>query len=128
MSIRKRTILAGIAVAGVAAAGGSAFTASNIVPDSVAGYGSATVSGATVTSVSHGLSSDGTEITASTLTFDTAQTGHTVKAGFGNGSLEPCSLAIGGLSATCTYAVGYDVATANAFNVAVSGPATEVQA
>ena len=120
MSIRKRTILAVVAISGIAAAGGSVFTDSNVVADSVAGYGTSTVSGATVTNVAHTLSADGSEITGSTLTFDTAQTGRTVKAGFGNGSLESCSLATDALSATCTYAIGYDTATATAFNVAVS--------
>jgi hypothetical protein len=120
MFIRKRTVLAVVAVAGIAAAGGSAFTDSNTVPDSVAGYGTSSVSGATVTNVAHTLSADGSAITASTLTFDTAQTGRTVKAGFDSSSLQSCSLAADALSATCTYTTGYDTATATSFNVAVS--------
>lgn len=120
MSIRKRTVVTALAVAGIAAAGGTALTDSNTVADSVAGYGTSTVSGATVTDVTHSLSADGSEITASALTFATAQTGRTVKAGFGSSSLESCSLAPDALSATCTYAVGYDTANADAFNVAVS--------
>ncbi len=120
MSIRKRTVVATLALAGIAAAGGSAFTDSNTVADSVAGYGSSTVTGATVTGVTHTLSADGSHITASTLTFDAAQTGRTVKAGFDSSSLEACSLAPDTLSATCTYATGYDTVTASTFNVAVS--------
>ena len=120
MSIRKRTLFAAVAVAGIAAAGGTAFTASNTVADSVAGYGTSTVSGATVTDVSHTLSVDGIKITASTVTFDVAQTGRTVRAGFGTSPLESCDLAADAMSATCTYATGYDTATSSAFNVAVA--------
>lgn len=120
MSIRMRTILAVAAVGGIAAAGGSAFTASNDVADSVAGYGTSTVSGATVTSVVHNLSADGSQIVSSTLTFQDPQTGRTVMAGFDGDPLQSCSLATDALSATCTYSVGYDTATASKFNVAVS--------
>jgi hypothetical protein len=120
MFIRKRTVVAVVAVAGIAAAGGSAFTDSNTVPESVAGYGTSSVSGATVTSVAHTLSANGSKITGSTLTFETAQTGRTVKAGFDSSALESCSLAADALSATCTYASGYDTTDASSFNVAVS--------
>jgi hypothetical protein len=120
MSIRKRTLLATVAVAGIAATGGTAFTAGNTVADSVAGYGTSTVSGATVTDVSHTLSGDGSTIIASTVQFQDAQTGRTVKAGFGTTALETCTLAGDALSATCTYLSGYDTATSTAFNVAVS--------
>lgn len=121
MFMHKRTILAAVAVAGIAAAGGSAFTASNTVDDSVAGYGTSTVSGATVSAVAHTMSADGTTITSTLLTFDAAQTGRTVKAGFGTADLEACTVdATEGLTATCTYATPYDTASATAFNVAVS--------
>lgn len=120
MSMRKRTLFAAVVLAGVAAAGGTAFTASNTVANSVAGYGTSTVSGATVTNVSHTLSADGSKIESSTVTFEVAQTGRTVKAAFGTSALEACTLAADALSATCTYATAYDTATASAFNVAVS--------
>jgi hypothetical protein len=120
MFMHKRTVVTAVAVAGIAAAGGSAFTAGNTVANSVAGYGTSTVSGATVTGVSHTLSADGSKITATTLTFNAAQTGRTVKATFGTSAMEACTLSTDALSATCTYATGYDTATASAFNVAVS--------
>jgi hypothetical protein len=121
MSISKRTVLAVAAIAGIAAAGGSAFTDSNTVPDSVAGYGTSTVSGATVSTVVHTLSGDGSKITGTTITFSTAQSATAVvKAGFGSSDLEACTLGGGNTTATCTYADGYDTATATSFNVAVS--------
>lgn len=118
--MHKRKIFAAVAVAGVIAAGGSAFTASNTVVSSVAGYGTNTVTGATSTAITHTLSGDGTDITSSTITFSASQSGRTVKAGFGTATLESCTVAVDGLSATCTYATGYDTATSTAFNVAVS--------
>lgn len=115
-------VLGAVAVAGLVAATGSAFTAGNSVANSVAGFGTSTVSGATVSAVAHTLSSDGDAVTASQVTFSTAQTGRTVVAGFGTANLQGCTVNItDGLSAVCTYSgAGYVTADATAFNVAVS--------
>ncbi|HET7386953.1 MAG TPA: hypothetical protein VFJ19_09860 [Nocardioidaceae bacterium] len=116
-----KKFFAALTIASVAAAGGAAFTASNTVPSSVAGYGTASVTGATATSVVHTLSADGTTIDSTLITFDASQTGNTVKAGFGSTPLEDCTVdSTDGTTATCTYAVGYDTATATSFKVAVS--------
>lgn len=120
MRITKK-LVAALAVTGVVAISGSAFTASNTVSTSVAGYGTNTVTGATATSVVHTLSTDGTTIVSSALTFDASQTGRTVVAGFGTTALESCTVdTTTPTTATCTYATGYDTATATAFNIAVS--------
>jgi hypothetical protein len=117
-------LLGAVAVAGLVAATGSAFTAGNTIPASVAGYGSSTISGATATVLSYTLSADGTQITASALTFTGNQTGRTVKAGFGTAALTACTVGAHDATAnttpvTCT---GYtqSTATSSTYNVAVS--------
>lgn len=120
--MRKNTKIVGaVAVAGLVAASGSAFTNSNSVAASVAGYGSAAVTGATMTAVTHTLSGTGDSITASTLTFDAAQTGRTVVAGFGSTALQSCVVdTTTPTKATCTYGTAYVTADAASFKVAVS--------
>jgi hypothetical protein len=119
--MQKRTIIAAVAVAGAVAAGGSAFTASNTVEDSVAGYGTSTVSGATASSVVHTLNAEGTSITATEITFTEDQTGRTVKAAFGDASLQSCVVdATDAAIATCDYTPVFSTAGAESFNVAVS--------
>ncbi len=114
-------LLGAVALAGVVAATGSAFTAGNTAADSVAGFGTSTISGATASSVAHTLSTDGTDIDSTWITFSTTQTGNTVLAGLGTAALESCVVdVVAGTTATCTYASGYDTATATAFDVAVS--------
>ena len=115
-------ILGALAVAGLVATGGSAFTASNTVGgDNYAGYGSATVTGATSTGIEHTLSSDGTTISSTLITFSTdLVAGHNVTAGFGSTALENCVEDVTANTATCTYATGYTTSAATSFNVAVS--------
>lgn len=120
--MRKPLVLAGaLSAAGLIIAGGTAFTAGNTVEDSVAGYGTSTISGATATAVNHTLSTDGSSITSTSITFSASQTGNIVKAGFGADTLSDCAVdEVDGTSATCTWATAVDTATAVAFNVAVS--------
>jgi hypothetical protein len=121
-------LLGAVAVAGLVAATGSAFTAGNTIPASVAGYGTSTISGATATALSYTLNAEGTQITASALTFTGDQTGRTIKAGFGADALTACTVgaftagaagAAGTTAVTCgTYT--QSTATSASYNVAVS--------
>lgn len=123
MATSKKKITLTLAAAGLIAIGGaSAFTASNTVGgDNYAGYGSATVTGASSTGIEHTLSADGTTITSTLVTFSTdLLAGHNVKSGFGSTALEDCVEDVAADTATCTYATGYNTATATDFRVAVS--------
>lgn len=119
----KLVLAAGAAVAVASAQG--ALTAGNTIASSTAGYGTSTISGATATSVTYGLSADGTQINSATVVLSGDMTGRTVKAGFGTDALTACTLAAyvtgtpGSTTATCS---GYSAVTASstAFNVAVS--------
>jgi hypothetical protein len=119
-------LLVATAAAALVATGGTAFTASNTVGgDNYAGYGTATVTGATTTGIEHTLSTDGSKIEKTLLTFSTVlTTGHQVKAGFGTTALENCVVTINATAddtALCTYAApGYATSSADAFNVAVN--------
>jgi hypothetical protein len=125
--MRKSTkLLVAVAAAGTIAGAGSAFTASNTLSgDNVAGYGSSTVSGATIEAMEHTLSSDGTTITSTSLTFTTdLGASHQVKAGFGTAALQSCTVTVN-LSPTedtavCTYSTAPTTSTATDFHVAVS--------
>lgn len=119
----KKAIVVGFAAAGLVTVGGSAFTASNTVGgDNYAGYGTATVTGATSTGIEHTLSSDGTTINSTLISFSTdLLAGHNVKAGFGSTSLETCSVDVTANTATCNYASPfYTTSSANDFRVSVS--------
>lgn len=117
----KKIALGGIAAVAVIGFAGTAMTASNTIADSVAGYGTSTVSGATATGVEHTLSGDGSTISSTLVTFSTdLVAGHAVKAGFGTTALESCTVDVAANTAACTYATGYDTATATSFVVAVS--------
>lgn len=124
--MQKKLVLAGVAVTALALSSGGALTASNTLDgDNVAGYGSSTVTGATVEAIEHTLSSDGTTITSTQLTFTTdLGSGHQVKAGFGAASLQSCTVTVNTAptkdTATCTYSTAPSTSTATQFNVAVS--------
>jgi hypothetical protein len=128
MKRNKTRIIAAVAVICALAAGGAAFTYQNTLPtNNVAGYNHMSVSGADISAINNTLSSDGTEITAVSMTFSTAvPAGSTVEIGWGpTAGTEPtslssagCTLAVGGLSATCT-GLTQSTETANDFAVAV---------
>jgi hypothetical protein len=119
-------------VIGALAAGGAAFTASNpISSENTAGYGSVAVTGATVTDVHHTLSADGQSITQVDLSFAAAtpvpsnaqvQIGFGPTAGTAPADVNiPCTLASGGLSATCGDGTGILApTTSQSFAVAVN--------
>ena len=121
-------IFAAVAVICALAAGGAAFTYSNTMPsDTVAGYGNISVSGADLSSLSNTLSTDGQEITAVTMDFSTAiDPAATIEIGWGatagtaptSLSSTGCTVAVDGLSATCT-GLTQSTASANEFAVAV---------
>jgi hypothetical protein len=116
-------ILSALALAGVVSAGGSAFTASNTLNgDNIAGYGSDTVSGANTSGIDHTLSTDGTKIESTELTFTALlPSGATVKAGF-DGDLVSCTVdADDRHNAACDYGdADPDTEDATDFQVAVS--------
>lgn len=125
--MRKSTkLLVAVAAAGAIAGAGSAFTASNTLSgDDVAGYGTSTVTGATVEAMEHTLSSDGTTITSTSLTFTTdLGASHQVKAGFGTADLQSCTVTVNVSpeedTAVCTYSTAPTTSSASAFNVTVS--------
>jgi hypothetical protein len=119
-------LLGAVAVAGLVATSGSAFTASNTLNgNNVAGYGTSTVTGAITEVIEHSLSTDGTTITSTSLTFTTdLGADHQVKAAFGTAALESCTVTVNASptkdTAVCTYSTGYTTASASSFNVAVS--------
>lgn len=86
--MRKRNLLAAVAVAGVVAAGGSAFTASNTMPaGSVQGYGQVVSTGAAVTSMTTSVvSGDASKLASVAFNTTTDVTGKTVKMTLKNGS------------------------------------------
>lgn len=126
MRTSNKRIFVALAAAGLVATGGSAFTASNTVGgDNYAGYGSATVTGAITEGIEHTLSADGAAIDSTLLTFTTNLTaGHAVRAGFGAGNLQNCTVTLNEAptkdTATCNYGQPFATATASDFNVAVS--------
>lgn len=129
-------IFGALTVAGVVAMTGSAFTASNTLDgENLAGFGSDQVSGAATSAIEHTLIADGTEVSASTLTFTTdLPAGAQVVAGFGVGALQSCDVVEGGNgadlepdtvddlpdSAQCDYVTRYSTADTDIFKVAVS--------
>jgi hypothetical protein len=128
-------LLGAVAVAGVVATTGSAFTASNTLGgENIAGYGTDVVTGASTSAIEHTLSTDGTTITDTALTFTAdLSTGSSVVAGFG-GTLVSCTITEGADgadalpntaddlpdTAACAYGTPFDTATATSFEVAVS--------
>ena len=129
--------IASVAVIGAVAAGGAAFTASNAVPSSVAGYGTASVTGGTVTSLTYGLSTDGSLIDTATIVFDGDLTADTVSIGFndtttqpdtGNGTaLQTCGTGTASAGSTTTFVCtlsGVTTAGENESDIAVTGPST----
>lgn len=84
MRLRKKTIVAVVGIVGLLAAGASAFTATNTFTNSNTnvGYGVETVSGAVVTGINYTLSSDGSTITAVTLTTQGDTSGSSASVGF----------------------------------------------
>jgi hypothetical protein len=128
MKRNRKRIVAAIAVVGALAAGGAAFTYQNTLPtNNVAGYNHMSVSGADISAINNTLSTDGSKITQVDMTFSSAvPAGSTVEIGWGatagtapaSLSSTGCTLAVGGLSATCT-GLSQDVTTANDFAVAV---------
>ena len=118
-------LLGAVAVAGVVATTGSAFTASNdLQGKNVAGFGTATVTGAATTVINHTLTSDGTKIEFTELTFSTdLDSSHEVRAGFGTVADQSCVVTViagVGDTAKCTYTTQTATSGAGSFNVAVS--------
>ncbi|HXW35618.1 MAG TPA: hypothetical protein VEJ87_13650 [Acidimicrobiales bacterium] len=84
MRLRKKEVVAVVAIAGLLLAGASAFTAANTFTNSntTVGYGSENVTGATVSAIDYTLSADGTTITAVTLVTVGDTSGSAAAVGF----------------------------------------------
>jgi hypothetical protein len=136
MRFKTTRLIASVAVIGAVAAGGAAFTASNTVPSSVAGYGTASVTGGTVTSLTYGLSTDGSLIDTATIVFTGDLSADTVGIGFNDSTTQPAagdgtalttcgtgSFAAGSTTFSCTLS-GITTAGENDADIAVTGPSS----
>jgi hypothetical protein len=135
----KHRVLAATIVAGaigLTAAGATAFTNSTTFSNSntTVGYGSETVSGAVVTSISYGLSADGSTINSVTFIAQGNTSGSSAKVGFStistSGTAQPttdCGTGVYNGSTETTYICNNDsagidqaVADVEATNIVVS--------
>jgi hypothetical protein len=128
MRFKTTRIVAAIAVIGAVAAGGAAFTASNTVPSSVAGYGSASVTGGTVTSLTYGLSTDGSDIDTATVVWTGDTSADSTVIGFNGDATQDCAsgtydIGSGDTTFVCTLS-GITTSDETSADIALTGPST----